>query len=104
MATKKKIVQNNRQDFINLVSKKLDTKKNVSKKAVDGVLEVIGDILAKGESLSLIGFGRFHVADRAARVGRNPKTGEKITIKASKTPRFSPGKLLKDAVNTKNKK
>ena len=72
-------------------------------KAVDAVFTVLEDILAKGESLGLVGFGRFHVADRVAREGRNPKTGEKMTIKASKTPRFTAGKLLKESVNAKKK-
>ena len=55
--------------------------------------------LKKGESVSLVGFGTFKISNRSARVGRNPRTGEEIKIKASKSPRFSAGKGLKEAVN-----
>ena len=103
MAAKKDIVQHTKQDFINLVNKKLEDTQAASKKAVEAVFTTIEEILAKGESFNLVGFGRFHVADRAAREGRNPKTGEKMKIKSSKTPRFTAGKLLKDAVNAKKK-
>jgi DNA-binding protein HU-beta len=103
MAVKKDSVQHSKQEFINLVSKKLDRTKDESRKAVDAVFTVLEDILAKGESLGVVGFGRFHVADRVAREGRNPKTGEKMTIKASKSPKFTAGKLLKESVNAKKK-
>ena len=103
MAAKKQPIQNNKQDFIKLVSKKADTTQDEARKVIDGTLAVINDILAKGESLVLVGFGKFHVVDRAAREGRNPKTGETMKIKASKTPRFTAGKLLKDAANAKKK-
>ena len=68
-------------------------------KAVDGVLDAIQGTLANGGSVSLVGFGTFSVKARAARTGRNPRTGEAINIKASNVPGFKAGKGLKDAVN-----
>ena len=66
--------------------------------AVNAVLETISDALAKGESVSVAGFGTFSVKHRAARQGRNPRTGESIEIAASTIPSFKPGKSLRDAV------
>ncbi|MBE17733.1 MAG: DNA-binding protein HU [Nitrospinae bacterium] len=68
-------------------------------RAIDSILGNITKSLKKGESVSLVGFGTFKISNRSARVGRNPRTGEEIKIKASKSPRFSAGKGLKDAVN-----
>jgi DNA-binding protein HU-beta len=68
-------------------------------KAVDGVLDAIQGTLSQGGSVSLVGFGTFTVKARAARMGRNPRTGEAIQIKASNVPGFKAGKGLKDAVN-----
>ncbi len=67
-------------------------------KALDATLEAISDALAGGDSVALVGFGTFKVAERAARTGRNPQTGKEIQIPASKTVKFSVGKNLKDAV------
>ena len=76
---------------------------NLSKKDVEAVLksfiDVVTDELKKGEKIQLVGFGSFEVSERAAREGRNPQTGEAMTIAASKTPKFKAGKALKDAVN-----
>ena len=81
---------------------KLAERFNVSKKQsgewLDGFTDTITDYLRKGEKVNITGFGIFKVADRKAREGRNPKTGETIHIAASKKPRFTPGKLLKEAV------
>lgn len=81
---------------------KLAEKFNVSKKQsaewLDGFTDQITDYLRKGEKVNITGFGIFKVADRKAREGVNPATGEKIHIAASKKPRFTPGKLLKEAV------
>ena len=68
-------------------------------KAVDGVLESVTSTLKDGGAVSLVGFGTFSVKARAARMGRNPRTGEPIQIKASNVPGFKAGKALKDAVN-----
>ena len=67
-------------------------------------MDAIRESLAKGESVAFVGFGKFSVADRSARDGRNPQTGETLKIPASKAAKFSPGKELKDAVNKKKKK
>ena len=67
--------------------------------ALDATLAAIGDALAQGESVQLIGFGTFSVKERAAREGRNPRTGETVKIAASKAPAFKAGKALKDKVN-----
>lgn len=67
--------------------------------ALDAFLESIKEELASGGKITLVGFGNFEVAERAARMGRNPLTGETIEIKASKAPKFKAGKALKDAVN-----
>ena len=80
----------------------LGEKMGVSKKAgiewLDAFIEIITASLRKGEKVNITGFGIFKVADRKAREGRNPRTGETIQIKASKKPRFTPGKLLKEAI------
>ena len=68
-------------------------------KALDGTMEAIKKALKSGETVSLVGFGTFAVKDRAARTGRNPKTGEPLQIKASRIPSFKAGKGLKDAVS-----
>jgi len=68
-------------------------------RAIDSILGNITKSLKKGESVSLVGFGTFKISNRSARIGRNPRTGEEIKIKASKSPRFSAGKGLKEAVN-----
>ncbi len=75
----------------------LETKK-AAQDAVDAVFDAITSALSKGEEVSIAGFGSFKVADRAARMGVNPKTGEKIQIPATKAPKFKAGKALKDAV------
>jgi len=87
----------NKGDLVNEVSKVLETKKD-AQAAVDCVLSSITNALGNGDSVSLIGFGTFSVAERKARQGRNPQTGEKLHIAASKAPKFKAGKALKDAV------
>lgn len=75
----------------------METKKS-AQDAVDAVFDSITATLSKGEEVAIAGFGSFRVAARAARMGVNPKTGEKIQIKATKAPKFKAGKALKDAV------
>lgn len=87
----------NKGDLINEVSKVVKTKKD-AQAAVDCVLSSITKALAKGDSVSLVGFGTFKVTARKARKGRNPQTGAEINIAASKVPKFVAGKALKDAV------
>jgi len=87
----------NKGDLVNEVSKVLKTKKD-AQAAVDCVLSSIIEALGKGGSVSLLGFGTFKVAERKARKGRNPQTGEEIYIAASKVPKFVAAKALKEAV------
>jgi len=87
----------NKGDLINEVAKVVSTKKE-AQEAVDCVLSSITKALKKGDTVTLIGFGTFKVVDRNARKGRNPQTGEEIDIKASKAPKFTPGKALKEAI------
>lgn len=103
-ATPAKPKQYSKAEFLKAVSEKTGMAQTDLGKALGGILGTIEDILAKGESVAFVGFGKFSVADRSARDGRNPKTGEVLKIPASKTAKFSPGKELKDAVNKKKKK
>jgi len=89
----------NKGDLIDAVAGSTDLSKADSGRAVDAVIEAITKALKKGGTVSLVGFGTFTVKKRAARQGRNPRTGEAIQIKASKVPGFKAGKALKDAVN-----
>ncbi|WP_142848499.1 HU family DNA-binding protein [Telmatospirillum sp. J64-1] len=88
----------NKNDLVAAVANSTGLSKADAVKAVDGVFDSITDALKKGEEVRLVGFGTFNVAERAASEGRNPRTGEKITIPASKQPKFKPGKGLKDSV------
>ncbi|NYZ12242.1 HU family DNA-binding protein [Azospirillum sp. RWY-5-1] len=89
----------NKNDLVALVADAAGLSKTDATKAVDAVFDGISDSLKKGDEVRLVGFGTFAVAERAASEGRNPRTGEKITIPASKQPKFKPGKNLKDALN-----
>lgn len=88
----------NKQELINYLSEKAGVKKVEAERVLAAFTEVVESTLAQGESLTLVGFGKFEVRDRAARTGRNPQTGEKLAIPATKVPAFKAGKLLKDAV------
>jgi DNA-binding protein HU-beta len=88
----------NKADLINEVAKVVSTKKE-AQGAVDCVLDSITKALKKGDDVTLVGFGTFKVVKRKARKGRNPQTGAEIKISASKAPKFTAGKALKDAVN-----
>ncbi len=85
-------------DLINSVAQKAEISKKDADKAVNAVITAISDSLVAGEKVQLVGFGTFEVRDRAAREGKNPATGEKIQIAATKVPAFKAGKALKDAV------
>ena len=89
----------NKSELIQAVAESADIPKATAAKAVDAFVENVKDSLAKGDSVTLIGFGTFMVRERAARVGRNPRTGERLDIKAANVPVFKPGKALKDSVN-----
>ena len=96
--------QYTKAEFLKAVSDKTNMPQTDLEKALGGILGQIKKILGKGESIAFVGFGKFSVADRAARDGRNPQTGETLKIPASKTAKFTPGKELKEAVNKKKKK
>ena len=87
----------NKGDLINEISEVLGSKKD-AQTAVDAVFAGITKALGQGDAVSIAGFGTFKVAERKARKGRNPKTGEEIDIEASKAPKFTAGKALKEAV------
>lgn len=89
----------NKSDLIDAVSDSAEISKAAAGRAVDGILAAITNALSQGDQVSLIGFGTFLVRERAARSGRNPRTGETIQISAAKNPSFKAGKALKDAVN-----
>lgn len=89
----------NKAELVEAVAKSADISKASAEKALDGALNAIKGALKKGQSVTLVGFGTFKVGKRAARSGRNPRTGAVIKIKAAKVPKFSAGKALKDAVN-----
>ena len=89
----------NKTQLIEVVALKADLKKKDAEAAVNAITEAIAEALKAGDKVQLVGFGTFEVKERAAREGRNPKTGETITIAASKAPVFTAGKALKDAVN-----
>lgn len=89
----------NKTDLINHVAQSADMTKVAASRAVDAVLDGIMSVLATGEAVAIPGFGTFSVAQRAARAGRNPQTGEVLQIAAATMVKFKPGKALKDAVN-----
>ncbi len=88
----------NRNELVDAVAAAADLKKSEAAKAVDAVFDSITSSLKSGDEVRLVGFGTFSVTQRAASEGRNPRTGEKIKIAASKQPKFKPGKGLKDAL------
>lgn len=93
----------NKKELVDALAAKTDSSGAAAERAVNAMLEIISDALKKGDSLSLPGFGTFEVRERAARTGRNPKTGEELKIAASKVAAFKPGSALKAAVNSSGK-
>ena len=89
----------NKSELIDSIAQAADISKAAAERALDGTVAAITSSLKNGDMVTLVGFGTFHVGQRAARSGRNPRTGETIEIKASKVPKFRAGKALKDAVN-----
>ena len=89
----------NKAELIDMVADSADLSKAAAARAVDAVFDGITESLQGGDTVTLVGFGTFSVSARSARTGRNPRTGESITIAASKAPKFKAGKGLKDAVN-----
>jgi len=89
----------NKTELIDHIAKQSDISKAAAGRALDAMVGAVKTTLKRGGTVTLVGFGTFAVGRRAARTGRNPRTGEAIKIKAAKVPKFRPGKGLKDSLN-----
>lgn len=89
----------NKTELIAAIAEQAEISKKDAEKALKAFVDVVTEQLKEGEKVQLVGFGTFEVSERAAREGRNPQTGETMTIAASKSPKFKAGKALKDLVN-----
>ena len=89
----------NRTELVAAVAAKAELSKKDAEKALKAFSDVVAEELKAGGKIQLVGFGTFEVSERSAREGRNPQTGETMTIAASKAPKFKAGKALKDAIN-----
>ena len=89
----------NKSEMIDQIATSADLSKAAAGRALDATIAAVQAALKKGGTVTLVGFGTFYVGKRAARAGRNPRTGASIKIKAAKVPKFRAGKALKDAVN-----
>ena len=89
----------NRTELVAAMAEATELSKKDTEAALKAFIDVVTAEMKKGEKVQLVGFGTFEVSERAAREGRNPQTGETMTIAASKSPKFKAGKALKDAVN-----
>ena len=89
----------NRTELVAAMAEKSQLSKKDAESALKAFIDVVSEEMQKGEKIQLVGFGTFEVSERAAREGRNPKSGEVMNIPASKSPKFKPGKALKDKVN-----
>jgi len=90
----------NKSELIEAIAAQADLPKAAAGRALDAMIDSVTEELKKGEQVVLVGFGTFAVKERAARTGRNPRTGDPIQIAAATIPSFKPGKALKDAVNS----
>jgi DNA-binding protein HU-beta len=97
--TKTRGIQVNKTELIDQIADAADISKAAAGRALDGAIAAVKTALKKGGQVTLVGFGTFYVGKRAARSGRNPRTGATIKIKAAKVPKFRAGKALKDAIN-----
>ena len=89
----------NKTELVAAIAEEAGLSKKDAEKALKAFTDVVAAELKKGEKIQLVGFGTFEVSERAAREGRNPQTGEAMTIEASKSPKFKAGKALKDSIN-----
>ena len=89
----------NKTELVAAMAEKTELSKKDAEMALKAFTDVVAEELKKGEKVQLVGFGTFEVAEREAREGRNPRTGETMTIAASKSPKFKAGKALKDSLN-----
>lgn len=90
----------NKSDIVDLMAEQAEISKMQAGKALNAFMDSITAALRSGKAIAFVGFGTFSVKSRAARIGRNPKTGDPINIQAANVPLFKPGKILKDAVNS----
>lgn len=88
----------NKSELIETIAQEAGISKSAAQKALDATTNAVTNALKNGDTVTLVGFGTFYVGERAERQGRNPKTGEPLTIAAAKTPKFRAGKALKDAL------
>lgn len=88
----------NKSELIDAVARQADISKAAAARAIDATVDSVTEALQRGDQVTLVGFGTFSVRERAARTGRNPRTGQTIQINATKVPGFKPGKALKDAL------
>lgn len=89
----------NKSELIDSIADVADVSKAAAGRALDATIEAVKKAMKKGDTVTLVGFGTFYIGKRAARTGRNPRTGDSIKIKAAKVPKFRAGKGLKDAIN-----
>lgn len=89
----------NKSELIDSIAASADLSKAAAGRALDAAVDAMKKAMKKGDMVTLVGFGTFYVGKRAARTGRNPRTGDTIKIKAAKVPKFRAGKALKDAIN-----
>jgi DNA-binding protein HU-beta len=89
----------NKADLIEQIAQAAEISKSAAERAVDALVVAVKSSLRKDEQVTLVGFGTFYAGKRAARVGRNPKTGAEVQISAARLPKFRAGKALKDAIN-----
>jgi DNA-binding protein HU-beta len=89
----------NKADLIEQIAQAAEISKSAAERSLDALVNAVKVSLRKGDDVTLVGFGTFYAGTRAARTGRNPKTGEAVEIKAAKLPKFRAGKALKDAIN-----
>ena len=89
----------NKTELIDYIADSADLSKAAAARAIEAMITAVKTTLKKNGTVTLVGFGTFSVGKRAARTGRNPRTGDPIKIKSAKVPKFKPGKALKDALN-----
>jgi DNA-binding protein HU-beta len=89
----------NKAEMIEHIAQAAEISKSAAERAVDAMVAAIKSSLRKGDMVTLVGFGSFYVSERAARTGRNPRTGAELKIGAARVPKFRSGKALKDAIN-----
>ena len=89
----------NKTELVAAIAEKAELSKKDAEKALKAFTETVAETLQNGDKIQLVGFGTFEVAERPAREGRNPRTGETMKIAASKSPKFKAGKALKDSLN-----